>query len=95
VTANIAVALTSNASGVFNIGGGHRLALNEVLDTLSDVLGFHVAREIDSEQPGDVRDTSADISKARQTFGYGPSATLRQGLEAEVGWVRDLMAEGL
>lgn len=94
VAANVA-ALTSNASGVFNIGGGHRLALNEVLDTLGEVLGSHVDREIDPEQPGDVRDTSADTSRARRAFGYEPRTSLEQGLRAEVDWVRELMREGL
>ena len=94
VTANI-TALMSNASGVFNIGGGHRLALNEVLGRLGDVLGSHVDREIDPEQPGDVRDTSADTSRARRVFGYEPRTSLEQGLRAEVDWVRELIREGL
>ena len=95
VTANIVATASSDAAGIFNIGGGHRLALNEVLDTLSDVLGSHVEREIDPEQPGDVRDTSADTSSAFRAFGYEPRTSLEQGLRAEVDWVRELMREGL
>jgi UDP-glucose 4-epimerase len=95
VTANIAATVSSDVTGVFNIGGGHRLVLNEVLDTLSAVLGFHVEREIEPEQPGDVRDTSADTSRARRAFGYEPTTSLEKGLHAEVDWIRELTREGL
>lgn len=79
----------------FDIGGGYQLDLNDVLDTLGDVLGFHVDREAVPEQPGDVRDTSADTSVARRVFGYEPRTSFEQGLRAEVDWVRELMREGL
>lgn len=95
VTANTAATMSSNAFGVFNIGGGHQLDLNDVLDTLGDVLGLHVDREAVPEQPGDVRDTSADTSMARRVFGYEPRTSFEQGLRAEVDWVRELMREGL
>jgi nucleoside-diphosphate-sugar epimerase len=95
VMANTAATMSENTIGVFNIGGGHQLKLNDVLDTLSEVLGCHVEREIDSEQPGDVHDTSADISKAQRAFGYEPRTGLEEGLRSEVDWVTELMQEGL
>jgi UDP-glucose 4-epimerase len=70
-------------TGVANVGGGQRVTMNQVIAEVSElaapvrVLGTPV-------QDGDVRHTAADISLARQAFGYRPSVGISEGLAAMV-----------
>jgi nucleoside-diphosphate-sugar epimerase len=80
-------AATSNWLGVANIGGGLQISMNEVIALLSEICGpIDVKRTPPS--PGDVRHTAADTRLAQRAFGYRPSTTLREGLEAMVAWER-------
>lgn len=71
-------------SGVANIGGGSRTSMNEVVRMVSELVGpvdvVHVP-----PQRGDVRHTAADITVARQAFGYRPRVGLADGLARMVG----------
>jgi nucleoside-diphosphate-sugar epimerase len=77
--------------GVFNVGGGSRCSVNQVLATLEEILGRPIRREPRPSQPGDVRHTWADTRLARETLGFAPRVALREGLEREVAWMRDHM----
>jgi nucleoside-diphosphate-sugar epimerase len=39
-------------------------------------------------RPGDVRDSLADVSAARETLGFEPAVTLADGLDEYVAWAR-------
>jgi len=73
---------------VFNIGGGSRVSVNQVLATLEEILGRPIRRERRPSQPGDVRHTLADTSLARDLLGFVPRVSLREGLANEVEWLR-------
>jgi len=73
---------------VFNIGGGSRVSVNQVLATLEEILGRPIRRERGPSQPGDVRHTLADTSLARDLLGFLPRVSLREGLANEVAWLR-------
>ena len=88
VRANI-LAMESDASGVFNIAGGRRISLNELASVLSDITGIHRRPLYEPPRPGDVRDSLADISRARDAFGFSPGCTLDEGLYKTVTWFRD------
>jgi UDP-glucose 4-epimerase len=77
------------AGAVFNIGGGSRCSVNQVLAALEEILGRPIRREPRPPQPGDVRHTWADTRLARERLGFAPSVSLRDGLEREVAWLRD------
>lgn len=77
----------------YNIGGGSRRSLNNVLETLEDLLDSPVAREYIDQQPGDARDTAADISLARRDLGFEPRVSFEQGLKAQLDWQSELLAE--
>jgi len=81
-------AAASDWVGVANIGGGHRVAMNEVIATLSRACG---PLEISRKPPvaGDVRHTAADTSVAAAAFGYEPRTALEDGLKAMVEWERE------
>ncbi len=88
VDANIAAAVEPKASGIYNIGGGSRVTLMEVLTTLADVVGVKLRVEHLPEQAGDVKHTEADTSRARAELGYAPKIGLREGLTREVEWLK-------
>lgn len=82
------LATTPHAVGqVFNIGGGSRCSVNQVLATLEDILGRPIRREPRPPQPGDVRHTWADTQRAREVLGFAPKVSLREGLAQEVAWL--------
>jgi len=88
VEANLLALTGPVAGGLFNIGGGSRVSVNEILRTLEEVMGVAVRREAQPEQPGDVRHTWADTTRARELLGFRPGVSLRTGLERQVAWLR-------
>lgn len=90
VEANIAAA-DDGVLGVFNIGGGSRVTLSDVLGTLGEVMG-PVRIERQDREAGDVLDTWADVSKAAGVMNYAPQVALREGLTAQVAWHRERRA---
>ncbi|MFO0553709.1 MAG: GDP-mannose 4,6-dehydratase [Polyangiaceae bacterium] len=87
--ANLAAGERRDAVGVYNIGGGSRVSLNDVLATLSLIAGRELVIERIEEQAGDVRHTSADTSRAARDLGYSPQVPLEEGLRRHVEWFRD------
>lgn len=87
----MSAAADSSWSGVANIGGGSRTSMAEVIRTLGALLGREVETVRGPTQPGDVRDTAADITAARHAFGYAPTVPLADGLarmlDAEIALV--------
>ena len=79
----------TNASGeVINVATGGRISLNRLFGALKDLTGSSVEPVYAAERAGDVRDSQADISKARTLLGYEPTVSLEQGLEKTVDWFR-------
>lgn len=91
VAANLAAATVPQAVGeIFNIGGGSRVVLAEVLDTMGEIVGKPIKRNHIEKAMGDARHTAADVSKAREILGYQPKVSLREGLTQEWHWVKSL-----
>lgn len=91
VAANLAAATVPNAVGeVFNIGGGSRVVLTEVLDTMEDIVGRTIRRNYTETAMGDARHTAADVSKAKTLIGYQPQVPLREGLTQEWQWIQSI-----
>lgn len=80
--------LNDGAAGVYNVGGGSRVTLNEVLAILADLTGRELDLDRQGKQPGDVRHTAADTSRAQSELGYQPRVALREGLARQVEWMR-------
>jgi nucleoside-diphosphate-sugar epimerase len=82
--------LAPDASGeVINVATGGRISLNELFSALKDLTGASVEPIYAEGRAGDVRDSQADIGKARRLLGYEPHVTLQQGLEKTVAWFRN------
>ncbi len=87
VEANL-LALGESAAGVYNIGGGSRVTLNEVLQTLAEIVGVPLSIDHVGAQAGDVRHTEADTTRAQTELGYAPRVGLREGLTRQVASMR-------
>jgi UDP-glucose 4-epimerase len=81
-------ALDGSAGRVYNVGGGEPTTLNAVVGTLADLIGHEVAVVREPAAPGDVRHTWAETSRARAELGWAPGTTLREGLAAQLAWLR-------
>jgi nucleoside-diphosphate-sugar epimerase len=79
------------ASGhVINVATGGRVSLNELFRTIRDLVDADVEPIYSEPRAGDVRDSQADISKARRMLGYEPSAGFKDGLEQTIAWYRKI-----
>jgi predicted glycosyltransferase len=92
VTANVRAAerISAIAGSVFNIGGGSRITVQELLSLLGELSGCTPRVRYGPAQPGDVDHTAADCSRAAAALEFVPSYTLRDGLARQVVWQRDL-----
>ena len=88
VNANLlAAAADDSVSGeVFNIGGGRPKSVNEVYRSVCAVLGVDVEPKHTPKRAGDIRNTSADISKAERMLGWRPQADWDEAVKATVEW---------
>ena len=77
------------ASGeVINVATGGRISLNQLFRTIRDLVHADVEPVYEAPRAGDVRDSQADISKARRILGYEPVVPFEDGLEKTVAWYR-------
>jgi UDP-glucose 4-epimerase len=92
VAATVAAATRGTPGRVYNIGGGSRVSVNEVLAMIGRVTGKRLQLLVDPVQKGDMRHTYADTSLARAELGYRPAVGLEQGLAAEFRWLSEILA---
>ncbi len=91
VAANLAAGKVPEAVGeVFNVGGGSRVVLAEVIDAMEEIVGRPIKKNFVEKARGDARHTSADVSKAQKILGYQPQVSLKEGLQREWEWVQSL-----
>ncbi len=72
---------------VYNIGGGSRVSINQVLDIVGRLVARRLTIRREAAQKGDMRDTYADTTRARAELGFAPSVALEEGLAAEHRWL--------
>jgi nucleoside-diphosphate-sugar epimerase len=78
-----------SASGeVINVATGGRVSLNELFQAVRSITGAKVEPVYAEPRAGDVRDSQADIEKARRLLGYEPLVEFDRGLEKTVEWFR-------
>jgi len=81
VDATIAAASADGASGrVFNVAGGAPASVNHVADSIGAILDRPVEKSFEPSRPGDIRDSWADLTAARDVLGYEPAVGLDEGL---------------
>lgn len=72
---------------IVNLGAGRTISLAEMIQAIEEVVGEKAIIDRQPEQPGDVPLTYADVSKAKELFGYQPNTTFKQGLENFREWL--------
>jgi UDP-glucuronate 4-epimerase len=72
--------------GIYNIGGGRTITLNEAIALIAGHLDVEPVIERRPARPGDQRHTSADIGRARAILGYEPTVLPADGLAHQVAW---------
>lgn len=91
IAANLAAGTVPEAVGeVFNIGGGSRVVLAEVINMMEEIVGRPIKKNFVGKARGDARHTSADVSKAEKILGYKPEVSLKEGLRREWEWIKSL-----
>jgi nucleoside-diphosphate-sugar epimerase len=90
VAAVRAAPLSGRPGSVYNVGGGERLALNEVLRLIETVTARPLRIQRQEKQKGDMRDTFADTAAARRDLGFRSTVPLAEGLAREWEWIRGL-----
>jgi nucleoside-diphosphate-sugar epimerase len=77
------------ASGnVINVATGSSVSLNRLFTTMRDMIGTRIEAKYGPTRSGDVRDSIADITKARTLLGYEPTVSLEEGLKKTIDWYR-------
>jgi nucleoside-diphosphate-sugar epimerase len=89
VDATVKAAGADVVGQILNIGGGSRVTVNRVLDTLQDISQVEVRRRNLPAAPGDPRHTGASINVAREKLGWEPRVSLRDGLANQWRWYRE------
>jgi UDP-glucuronate 4-epimerase len=78
------------AGGIYNVGGGCRVSVNDALGLIAGYAGRPLNLSYEEVVHGDVRDTGADTTRARRDLGYAPQHSFADGLLAEFEWMVDL-----
>jgi nucleoside-diphosphate-sugar epimerase len=87
VSGVLAACETPGVSGeIINIAAGARVSLLEVIQTLQRLLKTSVAPTFGPTREGDIRDSQADIFKARKLLQFEPRWTFEDGLRETVAW---------
>jgi UDP-glucose 4-epimerase len=85
--ANIKAALSSGVKGVFNIGSGTRVSINQLVQLMQNASGVKAIIRYGSPRAGDVRDSLADIRAARYALGFDPKVEIYAGLSEYWSWI--------
>lgn len=87
VEANLLAAQHGSSGEVYNIGGGSRITVNDLIREMEHHCRKSAKIVPASEQKGDTRDTLADNKKARESLGWIPRITVHEGIERYVTWI--------
>jgi UDP-glucose 4-epimerase len=90
VEANILTANREIEGEVFNVGGGSRISVNELIGIMERAIGRRAKVKYTEKQKGDVRDTWADVSKAEKVLGWMPKTKIEEGLEKYITWLSEI-----
>ena len=89
VKANILAAESKVEGEIFNIGGGNRITVNDLIKEIEKITGKKAKMNYIEKQKGDVEDTWADTQKVQQILGWQAETGIVQGLEKYISWVME------
>jgi UDP-N-acetylglucosamine/UDP-N-acetylgalactosamine 4-epimerase len=80
--------LKNTQGDVFNIAVAERVSLNDLIDIIKKLTGSSIQPLYRADRPGDIRDSLADISKAKILLGYDPEYKIEKGLQLTLEWFK-------
>jgi UDP-glucose 4-epimerase len=86
IEANLFAAESDSVGEVFNIGGGSRVSVNELINEIEKIVGKKAKVKYVEKQRGDVKDTLADVGKARELLNWTPKVDINAGLKSFMEW---------
>lgn len=92
IQANILAAFTTNefaVNQIFNVAYGGTTSLNTLFNTIAEKLNTSLKPDYKPERKGDIRDSFANIDKAKNLLSYKPTVDISQGLELTVDWYKE------
>ncbi len=90
VSANLLATTAQDAPGkYYNIACGGQFTLNQLLDSLREIIGVDIGAKYDPPRPGDIKHSFADVSKAEKDFGYKTLVDFKEGLKKTVAWYKE------
>jgi len=91
VNANISAALSDFEGEIYNIGGEKEgITINQSIDLMQEYLNIKGNIIYDNKVKGDVKHTSADITKAKKELKYNPNVSFKDGLKRELKWLKSI-----
>jgi len=84
--------MDSHATGVFNLGSGCRITVNDLVRLIEKVVDKKANIKYVKKQEGDMKDTWADINKAKKTFGYKPKVNIKDGIKLFNDWFENVIS---
>lgn len=93
--ANANILALTNGDGVYNIGTGMRISVNQIIKSLEEILSIKADVLYSKPIPGEVRHTYLDISKAKRGLGFTPRYSFEKGLELTVEWQKNKVGKGI
>ena len=76
------------AGQMMNVATGSRITLNQTFEQLCELTGYRGRPAYAEARAGDIRDSLADIGRARELLGYEPAVDFREGLRRTVEWYK-------
>ena len=88
IAANLACCAAPDAAagGVYNVAWGNRVSVNELARRIGQLLGREIPPVYQPARAGDVRDSQADATRARDRLGWRPQVPFEEGLRRTVAW---------
>ncbi len=85
------ISAINNCDGyeIYNLGESRPVRLDEMIKAMEKILGKKAVINKLPEQPGDMKQTYADVTKANEKLGYNPQTDFAAGLEKFVNWFRE------
>jgi len=80
---------------IFNLGGGNRIILRKALEIIGGIVKSEIKVKYIEKQKGDVRNTLAETSKAKEILDFSPKIKIEEGLTLEYEWLKDAKRKGV
>ena len=93
VNATLLAAKSGVAGEVLNIGGGGRMSVNQLIKKIEKITGKKAKLKYTEGQKGDVKDTLANITKAKEILNWQPTVKIEEGLEHYIAWFEGITRE--